>query len=413
MLREFVGVGGAIKQRPEDFFVQELPLYEASGDGEHVLAEIEKVGLSTFEAIDQLARQLKVDRRDIGYAGLKDAQAVTRQLVSIPRITPDVAMSVKGERLSVRWAAPHRSKLRLGHLKANAFAIKVRNVDPMRVVSLRPALDALTRRGMPNYFGEQRFGRRDNNDQLGAAFVRGDDATVVRLLLGDPRPGEDDPASLEARQYFAAGDLERSHKAWPHWARTELRVLSRLMKSNNPREAVMAVDMQIRRLWVTGLQSRLFNRIVARRIESIDTLWAGDLAYKHENGACFLVEQPETEQPRADAFEISPTGPMVGRRLSPPRGKPLEMERELFQEYGISPDDFRSSERDRSHGDRRPLRVQPTNTHLEAGVDEHGQFITVAFTLPPGSYATVLMRELMRVDAADDQTRDPTRDETR
>ena len=398
LISDFSGVSGKIKQRPEDFFVQEIPLYEPTGDGDHVLAEIEKVGLSTLDAIDALSRQLNIDRRDIGYAGMKDAQAVTRQIVSIPHVKPDAAMAVKTEKLSVRWAAPHRNKLRLGHLLANRFAIKIRDVDPMRVVALRPVLDVLTKRGMPNFFGEQRFGRRENNDVLGAAFVRGDDAEVLRLLLGDPRPQEDDPASLDARRHFVAGDYARSHKAWPHWARTELRVLSRLMKNDDRHGALMAVDMPIRRLWVTALQSRIFNQIVAERINGIDTLLNGDLAYKHANGACFVVENAAAEQARLDAFEISATGPMIGRRLSAPRGEPLAMESALFAKYRISPDDFRSSERDRSHGDRRPIRVQPTETFLESGVDEHGGFITVAFTLPPGSYATILMRELMRND---------------
>ena len=68
VLRDFAGIGGVLKQRPEDFFVQELPLYEPSGEGEHVFAEIEKTGLSTFDAIDLIARRVKVPRRDVGYA---------------------------------------------------------------------------------------------------------------------------------------------------------------------------------------------------------------------------------------------------------------------------------------------------------------------------------------------------------
>jgi tRNA pseudouridine13 synthase len=270
----------------------------------------------------------------------------------------------------------------------------------MKVVTLRPALDTLAKRGVPNYFGEQRFGRRGNNDLLGAAFVRGDDKEVLRLFLGDPRPGEDGPDVLEARSAYEAGDFERSIKAWPRFAGMERRVLARLIKSGNLYQATTMIDMQVRRLWVTALQSRIFNEVVAERITAIDKLFDGDMAYKHVNGACFYVEDAAKEQPRADEFEISPTGPMVGRRLSMPRGAALEMEQRLFDKFAISPDDFRSSQRDRSHGDRRPLRIQPRDTQLESGVDEHGGYITVAFTLPAGAYATILMRELMKNDAA-------------
>src|SRR5690348_15923335 len=87
LLRDFPGIGGVIKQRPEDFFVQEVPLYDPAGEGEHVYAEIQKVGISTFDLVDRIARALNVPPRDIGYAGMKDAQAVTRQVISIPGTT--------------------------------------------------------------------------------------------------------------------------------------------------------------------------------------------------------------------------------------------------------------------------------------------------------------------------------------
>src|SRR5688572_26463641 len=92
---DFPGVGGVIKQRPEDFFVQEVPAYEPAGEGEHVYAEIQKVNLTTLDAIKQIARALKVSSRDIGYAGLKDAKALTRQVISISGTTPDAVMELR------------------------------------------------------------------------------------------------------------------------------------------------------------------------------------------------------------------------------------------------------------------------------------------------------------------------------
>src|SRR5438874_10423499 len=85
-LTKFTGIGGTIKQRPEDFFVQEIPIYEPCGQGEHVYCEIQKVGIPTFEAINRLGRALYISTRDIGYAGLKDARAVTRQILSFPAL---------------------------------------------------------------------------------------------------------------------------------------------------------------------------------------------------------------------------------------------------------------------------------------------------------------------------------------
>jgi len=130
----------------------------------------------------------------------------------------------------------------------------------------------------------------------------------------------------------------------------------------------------------------------------------GDLAMKHENGACFLVEDVEKEQPRADAFEISATGPLVGSRMSHPTGEPGAMEEAIFKSHGLTPGHFKQEGRDHAKGARRPLRVKPTDIQLEGGVDEHGAHITAAFTLPAGSYATVLLRELMKSDKSVNET---------
>src|SRR2546421_10599331 len=122
---DFPGIGGALKQRPEDFFVQEMPLYEPSGEGEHVYAEIQKVGLTTFDAINRIADALHVSSRDIGYAGMKDARAITRQIISICGVSEEAVMQLKWADLTVQWAARHGNKLRLGHHAGNRFAIKI------------------------------------------------------------------------------------------------------------------------------------------------------------------------------------------------------------------------------------------------------------------------------------------------
>src|SRR6478736_2923259 len=155
LTKDFPGIGGTLKQRDEDFFVQEIPIYEPSGEGEHVYCEIQKVGIPTFEAVNRIARALNVSTRDIGYAGLKDAKAISRQVLSIWGTTEQAVMNLHVPDITVQWAARHGNKLRLGHLAGNRFAIKIRNVNPTDVVKLKDPLAELQRRGMPNYFGEQ------------------------------------------------------------------------------------------------------------------------------------------------------------------------------------------------------------------------------------------------------------------
>ena len=404
LTRGFPGVGGTIKQRAEDFFVQEIPLYEPGGAGEHVYCEIQKVGLTTFEAVHRIAAALGVHSNDVGYAGLKDARAVSRQVLSVWGTTEEAVMGLHLPGIQVLWAARHGNKLRLGHLAGNRFAIKVRDVNPTDVVKLQQPLAALESRGMPNYFGEQRFGRRGDNDLLGAALVRADDEEVLSLLLGRPDSDVDEGQDHQARALFDRGDLEAAMKAWPRRAGMERRVLHRLIKTGRAGAAVRAVDEKLRRLWVSALQSRLFNEVLARRVnaDTFDRLLDGDLAYKHANGACFLVEDAERERPRAEAFEVSPSGPLFGYRMSLPQGEPLKVEQEAFDEFGLKAQDFRSRAIGKVKGARRPLRVKPADVSLAAGVDDHGAHITVAFTLPPGSFATVLLGELMKTETLAD-----------
>jgi tRNA pseudouridine13 synthase len=395
-LLDFPGIGGTIKNRPEDFFVQEIPLYEPSGEGEHVYCEIQKIGLTTFDAVNLIAERLGISSRDIGYVGLKDANAITRQVLSIQGATEQQVMALHIPNITIQWAARHGNKLRLGHLAANRFAIKIRDVAPTDVVKLKAPLDELQKRGMPNFFGEQRFGRRGNNDLLGAALIRGDNIALLHHLLGDPKPDIDDPPQLKAREAFDARDNDKSMKLWPRHCGMERRILHRLMKTHRPAGAVFSIDEKLRRLWVSALQSRIFNQVVSARIATLDKLQDGDLAYKHENGACFHVESAATEQPRADGFEISPTGPLIGYRVSMPTGEPLRIESEILEKDNLKPGNFRSAGKHKVKGARRPLRVQPKDIELSAGVDDHGAHITVAFTLPAGSFATVLLRELMK-----------------
>src|SRR5439155_5068570 len=131
---------------------------------------------------------LRVSSRDIGYAGMKDARAVTRQIFSILGTTSEAVMGLNLPDMAVQWAARHGNKLRLGHLKGNRFAIRIRDVNPTDVVKLRPMLDVIDKRGLPNFFGEQRFGRRGDNDKLGATLIRGRPEELLELLLGAPDP---------------------------------------------------------------------------------------------------------------------------------------------------------------------------------------------------------------------------------
>jgi len=313
---------------PEDFVVDEIPMYQPSGEGEHTFVRVEKRLHNTEGVRRELARLAGVRPAEVGYAGRKDRVAIARQWFSVPRLDPGRALAWECEGIRVLEAVRHPHKLRTGQLRGNRFQLMLRDLpEPERVA---PVLARMVSRGMPNRFGPQRFG----SDAANAARARA-------LLEGAPVGG----------------------------SRSQARFL------------------------ISALQAEVFNAVLAARPLPLDRLETGDVAWLHASGASFLVEDVAREAPRASAFEISATGPIFGSRTLEPRAAPLERERAVYRKLEIpSAEMLRLPRGVRLRGARRPLRVRPDAASSEPVGDGA---VRLSFALPPGSYATVLVEELL------------------
>lgn len=407
LTEQFAGVGGVIKSRPEDFRVEEVPRYEPSGSGTHVYAQIEKKGCGTVDALARIARALHITRKQIGYAGLKDARAVTRQWISVEHIDPDRLARLDLPSIRVLRTARHSNKIKLGHLAGNRFAIRIRELQQPLDEALgrtEAIMEVLMRRGVPNYFGRQRFGNRFDSHLLGGAIIRGNSEQFIDLFLGLP-----DPADLSVvyvvRSYYEQGRYQEAYDAWPghfHDQRRALRALIRGVGQSSSasaeakRRAYNVIDRLSKRFFVSAFQSDLFNQVVAARMGDIDRVWPGDLAYKHDSGACFVVEDAELEQSRCDALEISPSGPLFGYRMTQPEGRAGEMEAAILEQAELEPQDFRRMTLYKVKGARRSLRCVPRRVDMSCGADEHGPYVEVKFELDSGCYATSVLREITK-----------------
>jgi tRNA pseudouridine13 synthase len=394
------GIGGAIKTFLEDFFVEEVPLYEPIDEGPHVFFCIEKRQIDTLKAVRVIADALGRRAFDIGAAGLKDARAVSRQVLSVEHAEPETLMRLQLPGIRVLWARRHRNKLRLGHLKGNRFIIKLRDVPAARAANAEATLAALRRRGVPNYFGPQRFGIRGDSWQIGRAIVKQDAREAIDVLLGRPNTA-DSPAIYKARQLYESDHFREAAAIWPYNCREERIALKAMMKAKGShRRALWAIDRSVRRLYVSAFQSWLFNQVVAERVrlDALDKLWTGDLAWLHDRGAVFLVEDAAAEQPRADRLEISPSGPLFGSRTTIARGRAGEMETTLLAAQQVTAQDFRNVKGQKVRGARRPLRFPLSEFDFAAGNDEHGPYFEFRFYLPAGCYATSLLREICKTD---------------
>jgi tRNA pseudouridine13 synthase len=384
------GTGGRIKVEHADFRVEEIPLYEPSGEGQHTYVRIEKEGMTTYQAIDRIARALRIDRRSIGYAGLKDAHAVTVQTLSLGDVDPAAVRALALPGIRVLGVSRHTNKLRTGHLAGNRFTVRVREVPEEAQAGAEAVLEVLQRRGVPNYFGVQRFGLRGDTNLLGKALVHQDAETFVRRLAGMPGPAESAPVRA-ARQFFEQGDLDASLEAWPRQMGNERRAVETLLRHPDDWErAARSVPKNVRLFFVSAYQSALFNRLLGRRLDAIDRLMAGDLANLRGRSAVFLVEDPATEQRRADRMEISPSGPLYGYKLTMAQGVPGEMEQHVLGEESLALEDFRLPGL-RIKGARRPLRVPLDDYRVW-----YDEGLMLSFTLPPGAYATIVLDEVMK-----------------
>ena len=321
------GIGGELRVRCEDFAVDEIAAYPALGHGEHLFVRFWKENLDTPVAVRSLARALGVSERDAGYAGMKDRRAITTQWASFFGASPEKAARVNLDGIHVLAAERHPHKLRTGHLRGNRFSLIVRRPSG-GADEARRTLAELQRRGCPNYYGDQRFGR--NN--------------LPRALA-----------------WAGAGGPPRK--------RFE------------------------QKLFASVLQAAVFNRVVAERVltGTADRALVGDVYRKESTGGLFTTDELEDAQIRVETFDISPTGPMPGPKMRLPTHEVLEMETEAEAALGLSAKTWHRLGRN-ALGTRRPIRVRPTNVAVVPC--EEG--LRVAFDLPSGAYATVVMREIMK-----------------
>jgi tRNA pseudouridine13 synthase len=172
----------------------------------------------------------------------------------------------------------------------------------------------------------------------------------------------------------------------------EKRYLTVLGRTGDPERAFHSIQGKRRRFFISAYQSWLFNRLLIERLDQLDQLVEGDLAYLHRNGRFFLVEDPEVERARLEAFEISPSGPVYGFQGLLAQGAPGEAEQALIRSEGVELGLFNMPGGLKSRGTRRPYRFPLEDPEMTI----QGTEATLAFALPRGSYATLVLRELTK-----------------
>jgi len=430
------GCGGRLRESPADFRVVEREAVDTQppdadpGPYPHLVVRATLYDWDTNDFAARLSDALGVSRERVSWAGTKDRRAHTTQLFSVRGVDPGSLPAVDGAELTPVGRAGR--PVLFGDLAGNEFRVVVRDPeDPGAVEPVRRALAAFADAGdpaattgddggdtvaVPNYFGHQRFGaRRTVTHEVGLAVVRGDWADAVLRYVGNPSEREPEH-TREARRYVEEtrdwrGALDQLPDALGH----ERAMCSALVGVDDPgpeeyRRALEAVPSNLQRLFVHAAQSYVFNRIVSERLErglALNRPVEGDVVCFRAPDAPEDIPRPDTDRTqRVTAERVATvrrhcergrafvTGPLVGTETELATGEPGAVERAVLDDLGLAPGDFASPGAFDSGGDRRALLV---TTDLSV---EHDP-LALSFAFPPGAYATVLLREFLKVDPRD------------
>ena len=349
------GIGGTIRNQYEDFYVEEIPEMTPTGEGPNIWIWIEKVGRTTLDVVLDIARDLHISRKRMGFAGMKDKKARTRQWICISnmeseeqfRQVKDLEGTIyKTDFLKV---VRGRKKLRMGQLKGNKFQILIRDID-------------------------------------------------------DIEKSEEHEENQKARQAYDDGNLEESLELMSKGMRYEKMMVRELIKDAKKgplddkayKNALHALPKPLQRMFVHAYQSYLFNDAVSRRVAmGINRYVEGDIIIDNEE-RIIRDKTPEEFQNLIDNFEANPTSPLYGTKVPFAGGEVGEMEKSVLNSYNLTKEDFEVPKMPRlgSHGLRRSMRIQV----WDASAIPTDEGVLTEFSINKGSYATAVLREVMKKD---------------
>jgi len=325
-----------------DFIVDEIPLYEFTGEGEHLIVHVRKKDMTTWEMITAIAKYCKIKQRDIGYAGLKDKHAMTMQYISIlAKGNEEKLKTFNHDKIKILSTTRHNNKIRTGHLKGNHFKVRLKKVLGVQKDKLDSVLKWVKKNGVPNYFGNQRFGNHGDNWKEGKAIVEG---------------------TLKMRDRKTRTFLINAYQSYlfNNWLSKRIE-LSMLLEAFSEADSEKVFELPKGSLAGTKKQAHFFKVL------------EGDLMMHYPFGRVFELESLEEESKRFSEFDIAPSGLLAGTRVS----RTTKTSELLEKNYDEEIDE---------NGVRRYAWIKVTDVK-KTYVEEKAHY-ELEFSLPKGSYAT-------------------------
>ncbi|MGC9346280.1 MAG: tRNA pseudouridine(13) synthase TruD, partial [Candidatus Bathyarchaeales archaeon] len=429
------GIGGIIRCFAEDFLVEEVlvdgskakvnyckgqVLSSSFIKNRYLLCVLVKRDWDTFLALKAIADQLGISTRHIQIAGIKDAKAVTAQHITIEGVSAEEIPKIQVKDLKIQPVGYYHSKISSYYLLGNHFHITIRAISHSkptikeRIAKTIKELKAIG--GVPNFFGHQRFGTtRPITHLVGKALVQGNFKKAVMLFLAKPSPHEH-PESRQARQQLqATQDFKQALENFPkqlHYERLMLRHLTK--KPDDFIGAFRRLPTKLKELFPQAYQAYLFNRFLSRRIKeglSLNRAEVGDYVVNVESSGLLPMIRMHRMASTATVTELNKAIqvrkmrlaiPLIGFKQQPSKGVQGEIEKQILQEEGISPENFKIEVMPEisARGELRTVITPLNNFLLEETSGDSANLskrkVKVSFMLHRGSYATIVLREIMK-----------------
>lgn len=429
------GIGGVIRQNVEDFAVEEILVDGSKATvtppAEHqvlgsspvadrfLLCVLAKRNWDTFQAVRSVAEQLGISAERIKFAGIKDAKAVTAQHITIEGVSLEETRKVHVKDLEIRPVGYFHSALSAFYLHGNSFTITINAIDHAKPATEKRISKTIKELasigGVPNFFGHQRFGTtRCITHLIGKAIIQGDFRRAAMLLLAKPSPHEHSQSREAREELHKTQDFKKALEGFPKQLRYERLMLKRLVEEPDDYVgAFRTLPSRLLELFVQAYQSYLFNRFLSGRIKHglrLDRAEVGDYVVKVDRSGLPMprMHVTATDETLAEANNAVNAGkmllalPLIGFKQQPSSGLQGEIERQVLKEESVSPEDFRieSLPEISSRGGLRtvltPLDSFRVDEISEDLADRSKCRARVSFVLRRGSYATVVLRELMK-----------------
>lgn len=348
-------INAMFTKNSSDFVVSEIPLYPFSGEGEHLVLHVRKKDLTTWDMLQYISEVTGCKVRDFGYAGLKDKDGMTTQYISLHKSFEAKLATFSHEKIKILDKTYHNNKIRTGHLKGNRFFVRLKKVNPIDARKLQDGLKKINKEGFPNFFGYQRFGIDGDNYLKGKAILEGSRK-------------ERNP---KMKEFFI--NAYQSH-LFNDWLSKRIEI-SRIAQDFELKDVMRLLELSKEEAQGLKKQPQFFK------------LLHGDVLHHYPAGKAFVCENAEEELPRFLERGITIAGWLVGGKNIRAEHKAGVIEQTMFKES----EPFL----DKINGSRRF--AWSFAEDVEGVYKEEEAWFEMHFSLPKGSYATVIIEELIKV----------------